>query len=97
MIWFLVILIGSVIDAYFAILMTMAIELRGIGPSYAGTAMGIIFSFGNLGNFLASPSGNRLAVIHPQYAFFFWACLMFTASLFSYFSRETKKIKTANR
>lgn len=75
MIWPLVILFGFVRDGYFAVLMTMVIESRGIGPAYAGTAMGIIFSFGNLGTFFASPSGNRLALVRPAFAFIFWAVL----------------------
>jgi MFS family permease len=76
MVWPLVILFGSARDGYFAILMTMVIESRGIGAIYAGTAMGIIFSLGNFGGFIAAPLGNRLALISPQYAFFFWAALL---------------------
>ena len=75
-VWLLVILIGMVRDGYFAVLMTMVIETRGIGPAYAGTAMGIIFSLGNLGAFISSPTGNRLAVIRPEFAFLFWAALL---------------------
>lgn len=91
MVWPLVILFGSVRDGYFAILMTMVIESRGIGASYAGTAMGIIFSLGNFGAFVASPSGNRLAVINPRYAFFFWAVLIGVSVLIFRTVRETGK------
>ena len=89
MVWPLVILFGSARDGYFAILMTMVIESRGIGATYAGTAMGIIFSFGNFGAFIASPLGNRLAVISPQYAFFFWAALLGISILIFRTVRET--------
>lgn len=76
MVWPLVILFGLVRDGYFAVLMTMIIESRAIGTIYTGTAMGIIFSFGNLGAFIAAPLGNRLAVINPGFSFAFWASLL---------------------
>jgi NNP family nitrate/nitrite transporter-like MFS transporter len=78
-IWLLAILIGVMRDGYFAVLMTMVIESRRIGRVYAGTAMGIIFSFGNLGAFISAPMGNWLAVIRSEFAFFFWAALILIA------------------
>jgi len=93
MVWPLAILFGSVRDGYFAIFMTMVIESRGIGATYAGTAMGIIFSFGNLGVTFAAPVGNRLAVIDPQYAFFFWAALLGISVLIFRFVRETGRAR----
>ena len=78
-IWPLAILVGVMRDGYFAVLMTMVIESRRIGPVYAGTAMGIIFSFGNLGAFISAPMGNWLAVIRTDFAFFFWAALTLIA------------------
>jgi predicted MFS family arabinose efflux permease len=75
-IWPLAILVGVMRDGYFAVLMTMVIESQKIGPAYAGTAMGIIFSFGNLGSFISAPMGNWLAVIRSDFAFFFWAALI---------------------
>jgi predicted MFS family arabinose efflux permease len=93
MVWPLVLLCGFVRDGYFAVLMTMVIESRGIGAIYAGTAMGIIFSFGNLGTFIASPLGNRLAVIHPGFSFIFWAALVGASLLIYRFSQETKRTR----
>jgi predicted MFS family arabinose efflux permease len=93
MVWPLVILFGSARDGYFAILMTMVIESRGIGATYAGTAMGIILSLGNFGGFIAAPLGNRLAVISPQYAFFFWAALLGISILVFRTVRETGRTK----
>ncbi len=93
MIWPLVILFGFVRDGYFAVLMTMVIESQGIGPAYAGTAMGIIFSFGNLGTFMASPLGNRLALIHPTFAFIFWAALLGISILTFRFVQSAGDIK----
>ena len=81
MVWPLVISFGMMRDGYFAVLMTMVIESRGIGAKYTGAAMGIIFSFGNLGTFIAAPLGNRLAVINPAFSFGFWAALIMIAIL----------------
>ena len=75
MIWPLAIFIGLMRDGYFAVLMSMVIESPRIGPAFAGTAMGIIFSLGNLGVFVSSPLGNSLAVVRPGWAFVFWAAL----------------------
>ena len=88
MVWFLVILFGLLRDGYFAILMTMIIEAKGIGPAYAGTAMGVIFSIGNFGVFLSAPIGNRLAAANPSYAFIFWAVLMLLSIVAFRFTRE---------
>ena len=81
MVWLLVISFGLMRDGYFAVLMTMVIESRGIGEKYTGAAMGIMFSFGNLGAFISSPVGNRLAVINPAFSFGFWAALVVIAIL----------------
>ena len=88
MIWLLAISIGLMRDGYFAVLMTMVIESRGIGPVFAGTAMGIIFSFGNLGSFISAPLGNRLAAVHPEFAFIFWATLMAIALFIFHFTQR---------
>ena len=92
MVWPLVISFGLMRDGYFAVLMTMVIESRGIGAKYTGTAMGIIFSFGNLGTFIAAPLGNRLAVISPVFSFGFWAALVL-ASIFIYGSIKENDTK----
>ena len=72
-IWILVFLFGAVRDGYVAILTTMVIETKGIGARYAGIAIGVVFSFGNLGIFLIATMGNALANINLRFAFFFWA------------------------
>ncbi len=91
MIWPLAILTGVLRDGYFAVLMTMVIETRGIGPAHAGTAMGIIFSFGNLGAFISAPLGNSMAVTRPELAFIFWAALAGVSLLIFSFVREKGK------
>lgn len=74
-IWLAVLLAGSVRDAFMAIFMTMVIETEGVGPTYAGTALGVTMALSGLGNFLAPPLGNSLAVFWPGAPFAFWAAL----------------------
>ena len=86
LVWAAVLLAGFVRDGFMAILQTMVIETEGIGSAYAGTAVGFVMAIGGIGNFLAPPSGNSLAVLWAGAPFAFWsaltilgmACLSFT-------------------
>jgi cyanate permease len=75
-IWILVILFGVIRDGYFAVLTTVVIETEDIGVTYAGTAIGIVWTFGNMGSFISPPISNILAGIDPRASFAFWAVLM---------------------
>ncbi|MBK8780666.1 MAG: hypothetical protein IPO22_02435 [Anaerolineales bacterium] len=66
---------GFVRDAFMAIFMTMVIEVDGVGPVYAGTATGFAMAISALGNFIAPPLGNSLAVFWPGAPFALWAGL----------------------
>ena len=55
--------------------MTMVIEMDGIGPTFAGTATGLTMAISGLGNFIAPPLGNSLAVISPSAPFILWTGL----------------------
>jgi hypothetical protein len=59
----------------------MVIETKGIGARYAGTAIGVVFSFGNLGIFLISTMGNALANINLRFGFILWALFIGIAML----------------
>ena len=74
-IWGAVIIAGFARDGFMAIFMTAIIETKGIGPAYAGTAIGFVMSVLGLGNLLAPPLGNSLAAISPASPFLFWALL----------------------
>jgi predicted MFS family arabinose efflux permease len=73
MIWIDVGLFGLIIDGYVAVLTTTVIETNGIGARYAGTAIGMVFTFGNLGIFMISSLGNSLAEMNMHYSFILWA------------------------
>jgi MFS family permease len=74
-IWVCVLMAGFVRDGFMAIFMTMVIETEGIGPAYTGTAVGFTMAISGIGNVLAPPLGNSLAVFRPSLPFAFWAGL----------------------
>ncbi len=74
-VWLAVIFAGSMRDGYMATLMTMIIELRGVGPAFAGTATGLIMGISRIGSVVAPPIGNSLEAIGPSAPFLFWSAL----------------------
>ena len=74
-IWLAIICAGLMRDGYMATLMTLIIELRGIGPALAGTATGLIMGISRIGSVVAPPIGNSLEAIGPGAPFLFWAAL----------------------
>ncbi len=75
MVWVAVCLAGMVRDGFMAVFMTAILESPGVGPEYAGTAIGMVMVFSGIGNLLAPPIGNSLGVISPGLPFLFWAAL----------------------
>ena len=75
LVWIAVISAGVVRDGFMAVFMTQIMETEGVGPAYAGTAVGMVFMFAGLGNLVAPPIGNSLASIAPGAPFLFWAAL----------------------
>ncbi|MFC1902186.1 nitrate/nitrite transporter [Chloroflexota bacterium] len=89
MVWPLVISVGLVSELMRATLVTMIMETEGIGPAYAGTALGITLSCSRLGTFFSPPLGNSLANINPSSPFIFWSALAGAALLTFNFVKET--------
>jgi cyanate permease len=75
LIWVAVMLAGFVRDGFMAIYMTMIIETEGVGPTYAGTAIGFATGISGIGMVLAPPLGNSLAIFWPGAPFVFWSGL----------------------
>ncbi len=73
LVWVAVLLAGFMRDAFMAIFLTMVIETEGVGAAYAGTATGLTMSISGVGNVLAPPLGNSLAVLAPGAPFAFWS------------------------
>ena len=74
-IWAAVLLAGFMRDTFWAMITTMVIETRNVGPAFAGTATGFVMAFGSLNSFLAPPIGNSLASLWSGSPFAFWAAL----------------------
>ena len=91
LIWAAVLLAGFVRDAFMAILQTMVIETEGIGSAYVGTAIGFVMALGGIGNFLAPPSGNSLAVLWPGAPFAFWSAVTILGMVCLSFAKSKAK------
>lgn len=87
-VFMVVILFGLLRDGYFALLATMVIETRSIGPAFAGTAIGVIYSLGNIGVFTSSAVGNRIASVNSNAAFLVWASMLLVAFIALRFTRS---------
>jgi MFS family permease len=89
-IWMLLI-IGSLVrmgaSALFNILI---LEIKGVGGTYGGTAIGLSSAMGMFGAFLAPPLGNRLADIDLGLPFIFWALLPALALIGFFFIKERR-------
>lgn len=75
LIWGGVLMAGLVRDAFMAIFLTMVVETGGVGPAYAGTAIGFTMAISGIGSVIAPPLGNSLAAFDAGAPFAFWAAL----------------------
>ena len=97
-IWVLMILSGIFADGFMAVIVTMLLEIDGVGKRDFGAAMGIIMTIAQVGTVLSPPLGNSFAHLNPGLPFTFWAALA-AAALFTlapikeptYFQRNTAK------
>ncbi|MBN2060887.1 MAG: MFS transporter [Deltaproteobacteria bacterium] len=87
-IWILIIMVGIGRDALVALSLTSAIESRGIGAQYSGTAIGLIQTVLRIGIFIAPPIGNSMAVIYPGLPFVVWAVFGVFSLVCFYLIRE---------
>jgi len=76
LVWVSVFLMGLGRDATMALLLTFAMEMEGVGPRLAGTAIGFVTLFSYIGALISSPIGNSLAGGGAALPFAFWAGLL---------------------
>ena len=81
-IWLLMILSGVFADGFMAVIVTMLLEIDGVGKRDFGTAIGIIMTIAQVGTVFSPPLGNSLAGLNPGLPFTFWAALA-AAALFT--------------
>lgn len=86
-----VLIAGFSRDGFMAITMTAAIEVKGVGARYAGTATGLIISIIGIANFFAPPLGNWMAKFGTGYPFFFWSILVILGAAGLFFQRAGEK------
>jgi ACS family glucarate transporter-like MFS transporter len=72
-----VIIAGMARDGFMAITMTAAIEEKGVGARFAGSATGLNISLMGIANVFAPPTGNWLAQFDSGLPFLFWASFVF--------------------
>jgi CP family cyanate transporter-like MFS transporter len=90
MIWFLILLTGIFFDGSLSLTTTMLLETEGIGSTYSGTAIGIVFTLIQIGTVALPPLGNSLA--NPNnlgIPFFFWASFSVPALITLTLTKET--------
>jgi predicted MFS family arabinose efflux permease len=76
-----VLIAGFARDGFMAITMTAAIEVKGVGARYAGSATGLIMSVMGLSNVLSPPTGNWLARFGAGCPFFFWSAIVIAGAM----------------
>ncbi len=96
LIWAAVLMAGLMRDGFMGVFMTNVVETRGVGVEYAGTAVGVVVLFANIGNFIAPPLGNSLAGINRGLPFLFWSGLTFFCLLCIYFASRSVASRNPN-
>jgi MFS family permease len=88
-VWTLMLLAGIFMDGFMSLMTTMLLETEGVGPTYSGIALGILFTIIHIGSVSSPPLGNSLATIYDGAPFLFWAALTVVALVMLFFVRET--------
>ena len=91
--WLLAVLAGLARDMVWAVAAIMTVETEGIGPLYAGTAVGIVHAFTRVGYTFSPPAGNSFASIDMGLPFVFWAGLSLVSLVAFLFVKETGRQK----
>jgi MFS family permease len=98
-VWAMMILSGMFMDGFMALFTTTLMETEGVGSAHYGTALGLVFTIGQLGSVISPPLGNSFDAISPAAPFVFWAGLGLTALVPFIFVKETgtKRLKNLAR
>jgi MFS family permease len=92
LVWPVLVIMGLFREAAMAVIITHTVQISGIGPEHAGTALGIGFALGGLGRFGSPPLGNSLARFGAGYPFLLWAALAGAAVVTLLFMRRMERV-----
>jgi len=70
------VLAGLTRDSLMAILITLAVNTKGVGADYSGIALGFVLFLTGIGSLVSPPIGNRLADLTLSTPFLFWGALI---------------------
>jgi MFS family permease len=87
--WILIPLIGITAMGFITLSLAIPLEMKGIGPVYGATAVGLVVAGQNMGGFLFPIVGGNLAEINLIWPFIFWAMVIIAAAIGLFFMRET--------
>lgn len=91
-VWVLLVINGVARGCIFPLLTALTVEQKGVGPRYAGTAVGLTISLGMLGGFIGSPLGMGVTDAYGgSAAFFTWSAISFIALAGFFLIREKPK------
>jgi predicted MFS family arabinose efflux permease len=88
-IWILLIIGGLIRIGVTPLATTLIFEIKGVGSTYGGTAIGLTNSLGMLGAFAAAPIGNSFATFSSDMPLFFWSLLGALALPLLFLLKET--------
>lgn len=81
---------GLLRDAFMGIFITRLMESKGVGPAYAGGALGLAMMTMRLGGTQAPPLGNSLVAFGAGMPFYFWALFCILPIVFFLRLRDPK-------
>jgi MFS family permease len=92
-VWVLLVIGGFLRSGGTALFYILILEIKGVGRTYGGTALGLVNAMGMFGAFFAPPIGNSLADIHLGFPLIFWALLSASALPGFFFIKERGQMK----
>jgi len=78
-VWIVLIIGGFLRSGVAALANTLIFEIKGVGGTYGGTAIGLTNTLGMFGAFVSPPLGNSLTAFNDDLPIFFWAILAVVA------------------
>jgi sugar phosphate permease len=89
--WILLALCGMIRTGVSSLANTLIFEIKEVGATFAGTAIGLTNTLGMLGAFGAAPIGNSFSAFGDNAPLFFWAGLAAIALPLLFILKERKR------